>query len=422
VTKAPTVYDVAAHAAVSIATVSRVLRRPDDVRPETRSRVLESVRALGYVPSGAARGLAGRRHGVLGLFLPGHDAIDEPEPDWAMLTDSSRIPLIDDREARVAPSAGRASPGASPAPTPDRAPLATGPLSTGPLATEPLVTGRHWSNPANLYFDEVLRGAEVESWRRGFALMVAAGRGSSREVIVNDIAGRVDGLAVLAQTVPADLLAHVSRRIPVVVLADSRPGDELDHVSVDNVAGMRALTAFVLDGPGASDLVYITGPSDSPDEADRHRGFDEAVAAHRAGAWASGDRSDPDAGGEVRVRVERGDFSRDGGRRVAEALLAPGASLPDAVVCANDQTALGVLDVFGRAGVDVPGRVRVTGFDGIEAGRFSSPRLTTVRQPMGELGRVAVRSVVRRLTDPGLAPQRVTLPVEVLLRESCPAR
>nr|BFF16062.1 hypothetical protein GCM10025699_73650 [Microbacterium flavescens] len=55
-TKAPTVYDVAAHAGVSIATVSRVLRRPDDVRPETRTRVLGSVRALGYVPSGAARG------------------------------------------------------------------------------------------------------------------------------------------------------------------------------------------------------------------------------------------------------------------------------------------------------------------------------------------------------------------------------
>ena len=380
-TKAPTVYDVAAHAAVSIATVSRVLRRPDDVRPETRTRVLDSVRALGYVPSGAARGLAGRRHGVLGLFLPGHDAIDEPEPDWAVLTDSSRIPLLDDREARVA----------------------------GPVAT-----GGHWSNPANLYFDEVLRGAEVESWRRGFALMVAAGRGSSRDVMVNDIAGRVDGLAVLARTVPDELLAHVSRRIPVVVLADSRPGDDLDHVSVDNVAGMRALTEFVLERHGVRDVAYVAGPADSPDEADRHRGFDEAVGA--AGARDAG------GGAPVRVRVEPGDFSRDGGRRAGEALLTSGEELPRAVVCANDQTALGVLDVLGRAGVDVPGRVLVAGFDGIEAGRFSTPRLTTVRQPMGELGRVAVRSIVERLADPGRPPQRVTLPVEVLLRESCPVR
>jgi LacI family transcriptional regulator len=388
VTKAPTVYDVAAHADVSIATVSRVLRRPDDVRPETRRRVLESVRALGYVPSGAARGLAGRRTGVLGLFLPGHDGIDGPEPDWARVSDSTRIPLVDDREGV----------GGVPLGDPGRG----GPTRPAPPSSD------HGPNPANLYFDEVLRGAEVEAWRRGFALMVAAGRGSSREVMVNDIAGRVDGLAVLAQTVPVDLLAHVSRRIPVVVLADSRPGDELDHVGVDNVAGMHALTEFVLGTHGADHVAYVAGPSDSPDELDRHAGFDRAVAAHRA------------AGARVEVRVEPGEFSRAGGRRAATALLAAGEP-PRAVLCANDQSALGVLDVFDDQGVDVPGRVLVTGFDGIDAGRFSRPRLTTVRQPMGELGRVAVRTVVQRLTDPGAPPQRVTLPVEVLLRESCPA-
>jgi len=395
VTKAPTVYDVAAHAGVSIATVSRVLRRPDDVRPETRGRVMESVRSLGYVPSGAARGLAGRRHGVLGLFLPGHDGIDLPEPDWERVADASRIPLVDDREGRPTPPAPADA---------DRAALADG--------VDPVVVPRTASNPANLYFDEVLRGAEVESWRRGFALMVAAGRGSSREVMLNDIAGRVDGLAVLAQTVPDDLLAHVSRRIPVVVLADSRPGDDLDHVSVDNAAGMRALTGFVLGREGVSDLVYVSGPGDSPDEADRHRGFDEAVAA------ASAD----DPARPRRVRVERGDFSREGGRRAGEALVASSDALPQAVVCANDQSALGVLDAFAAHGVDVPGQVVVTGFDGIEAGRFSTPRLTTVRQPMNDLGRVAVRTIVTRLTDPTAPPQRVTLPVEVLLRESCPAR
>ena len=407
-TKAPTVYDVAAHAGVSIATVSRVLRRPDDVRPETRARVLDSVWSLGYVPSGAARGLAGRRHGVLGLFLPGHDGIDLPEPDWERVADASRIPLIDDREGRPTP----------PAPT------GTGTRTGTGIGTD---APRTASNPATLYFDEVLRGAEVESWRRGFALMVAAGRGSSREVMLNDIAGRVDGLAVLAQTVPDDLLAHVSRRIPVVVLADSRPGDELDHVSVDNAAGMRALTEFVLGraaggarepgdarGPVA-DLVYVAGPGDSPDEADRHRGFDQAVAAATAAATRQGH-------GPVRVRVERGDFSREGGRRAGEALVASPDPLPQAVVCANDQSALGVLDAFVAHGVDVPGRVAVTGFDGIEAGRFSTPRLTTVRQPMNDLGRVAVRTIVTRLTDPTAPPQRVTLPVEVLLRESCPAR
>ncbi|GAB2977066.1 LacI family DNA-binding transcriptional regulator [Frigoribacterium salinisoli] len=376
-TKAPTVYDVAAHAGVSIATVSRVLRRPDDVRPETRSRVRASVLELGYVPSGAARGLAGRRTGVLGLFLPGHDAIEEPEPDWAALTDARRIELVDET-GRARPSGG-----------------------DGPTRTS-----------VSPYFDEVLRGAEVEAWRRGFALMVAAGRGPSREVLVNDIAGRVDGLAVLASTVPDELLAHVARRIPVVVLADAQPGDQLDHVSVDNRAGMRALAEHVLaDLPEGRHVVFVSGPADSPDDADRHAGFDDAVRA--VGLQ------------EARVELVHGDFGRERGREVGAALVAGrgadvgrASCLPALVVCANDQTALGVLEAFRAAGVDVPGQVRVTGFDGIDATRFSVPALTTVRQPMDDLGRVAVRTILARLADPALPPQRVTLPVRVLLRES----
>ncbi|BDZ48229.1 LacI family transcriptional regulator [Frondihabitans sucicola] len=363
--KAPTVYDVADHAGVSIATVSRVLRQPDAVRPETRARVLESVRDLGYVPSGSARGLAGRRTGVLGLFLPGHDSLEVPDVTDAsgslpILT--SAIPLIDDRETLASPP------------------------STG------------------FYFDEVLRGAEVEAWRHGFALMVAAGRGPSRDAMINDIAGRVDGLAVIAQTVPADMLAHVSRRIPVVVLADSRPDDSVDHVGVDNAGGMRALTRQIVTAHDVGSLVYVSGPADSPDEADRHAGLEAGLLDGRF----AGSR-----------RIITGTFGRERGREVGEHLVDTN-TVPDAVICANDQTALGVLDVFASRGVDVPGRVLVTGFDGIEAGRFSIPRLTTVRQPMAELGRAAVRTIVARLADASLPPQRVTLPVQILLRESAP--
>ncbi|NKF32556.1 LacI family transcriptional regulator, partial [Pseudomonas sp. BGM005] len=75
--KKATVYDVAERAGVSIATVSRVLRQPDAVRPTTRERVLDAVADLRYVPSGSARGLAERRTGVLGLYFPGFDASDD---------------------------------------------------------------------------------------------------------------------------------------------------------------------------------------------------------------------------------------------------------------------------------------------------------------------------------------------------------
>ena len=366
--KAPTVYDVAERSQVSIATVSRVLRSPDTVREQTRARVLEAVRYLGYVPSGNARALAARRTNVIGLFFPGHDDIDV--------------------SADLSPSAG---------------------------AEVPIVVddGGATAETENLYFDEVLRGAEIEAWRRGFALMVAAGRGASREALVNDIAGRVDGLAVLARTVSDDLLAHVARRIPVVVLAGSERDDGFDHVSASNRPGMRTLATHVFETHGVRDVIYIAGPDDSPDDAERLQGFREALV--QAGI----DQAD--------VPVVHGDFTRERGRAIAEQLVASGrigvAASPAArraVVCSNDQTALGVLDVLEARGIRVPGDVLVTGFDGITAGRHSRPTLTTVHQPMVELGRAAVHAITARLDDPELAPQSLTLPVRVVLRDSCP--
>ncbi len=353
--KAPTVYDVAELAGVSIATVSRVLRSPGVVKESTSVRVMDAVRELGYLPSGSARGLAARRTNVIGLFLPGHDAIDR--------TDSSPLPAEDGVRFVI-------DHGESPAESRD------------------------------LYFDEVLRGVEVEAWSRGFALMIGVGRGSSREVMAGNVASLVDGLAVLSRTVPDELLTQLARRMPVVMLAGPRGDDRLDHVGVDNAGGMYALTRHVLVGHGIRDLVYVTGPDDSPDSAERRAGFDRALA---------------EAG--VQARVLPGDFLREGGRAAAERLA---ADPPRAIVCANDQTAIGVLEVLERHGVAVPDRTMVTGFDGIAAGRTTRPRLTTVRQPMAELGRVAVQAITARLADPLMPPQTFVLPVEIVLRESCP--
>ena len=357
--KAPTVYDVAERSGVSIATVSRVFRSPATVREQTRVRVLAAVNDLGYVPSAAARGLAARRTNVIGLFFPGHDETVPDQPVDAARGDT--VPVVDDD------------------------------------ADQP-------AEAENLYFDEVLRGAEIEAGRRGFALMVAAGRGSTRETLVTDIAGRVDGLAVLARTVPDELLAYVARRIPVVILAGAQRADAFDHVSASNGPGMRTLANYVLQNHGVHDVVYIAGPADSPDDAERLAGFRDALA---------------DSGVSERdVRILRSDFTREGGRATMARIL--DGPRPRGILCSNDETALGVLDVLEQRGIRVPADVLVTGFDGISAGRHSRPRLTTVHQPMVELGRAAVHAITARLDDPDLEPQAFTLPVEVVLRESCP--
>lgn len=357
--KTATVYDVAAHAGVSIATVSRVFRRPDDVRASTRETVLASVRSLGYVPSASARGLAARRTGVLGLFFPDFDAVDdEAEAD---LSEGELVQTVRD------------------------------------------TAGSRGSQRTDLYFDQVLRGSELQAWRDGFTLMIGVGRGSNPVEIVTDIAGRVDGLALLSGSVPDSLLKHVSRRIPVVLISGDRRDDDYDHVMVANSDGMHALAAHVVDDLGVRDPVFVSGPAGSPDDAERFAGFRRALTERGI---------DPES-----VPVLHGDFTRAGGRQVGERILAAGP-LPRAVMCSNDQTALGVLAAFQAAGVRVPGETFVTGFDGIEESGLASPRLTTVEQPMMALGRAAMTVMRRRLDDPEQPPISVRLPVRVLLRES----
>lgn len=361
--RSTTVYDVAARAGVSIATVSRVLRSPEAVRPATRERVHAAVAELGYVPSGSARGLAERRTGVLGLYFPRFDAAeDAPDLDVFVTAPETVPPFTLERDPE-SPSEGHAT---------------------------------------SLFLDEVLRGAELEAWKQGFVLMIGVGRDDPSRATVRDMAGRVDGLVVLARSVPDDVLDRLSRRIPVVVLSGPPRGDSYDHVTVSNTEAMAELTRRVVAQVPGGRVAFLAGPEDSPDGGERWDGFSRAAA--EAGI--------PSAD----ITVVRGDFTRASGRRAARELL--GATMPSALIAANDQMALGALEVLRAEGVRVPEDVLVTGFDGIEAAALSQPALTTVRQPMVDLGRAAVQVLARRLEHPEAPPTLVRLPLQILLRES----
>ncbi|MFS0913268.1 LacI family DNA-binding transcriptional regulator [Microbacterium sp. 179-I 3D2 NHS] len=362
VTKTATVYDVAERAGVSIATVSRVLRSPDAVRPSTRERVLDAVTALGYVPSGSARGLAERRTGVLGLYFPGFDAAEEAPPLDVLAAVADAPPFT------VVRDAGQADAG----------------------------------HPPMLFLDEVLRGAELEAWKQGFVLMVGVGRDDPDRSTVRDMAGRVDGLVVLAGSVPDAVLDRLARRVPVVVLSGAARGDRHDHVSVSNAEAMAEVARLVVAQCAGRAPAYLDGPVDSPDGAERREGFLRAMS----------DLGIPTDD----LMMMRGDFTRASGRRAAEELLDRG--LPPAVVSANDQMALGMLEVLQAAGVKVPDDLLLTGFDGIDATTSCRPPLTTVRQPMIELGRAAVQVLARRLERSDDEPVHVRLPLEIVVRES----
>jgi LacI family transcriptional regulator len=113
----------------------------------------------------------------------------------------------------------------------------------------------------------------------------------------------------------------------------------------------------------------------------------------------------------------RGDFTRAAGREAARRLLSARVR-PDAIVCANDLLAIGVLDVAREYGIDVPGDLAVTGFDDIDAASLVTPGLTTVLNPAREVGRACAELLLQRLAQTGGPFREVVLASSLIVRES----
>jgi LacI family transcriptional regulator len=258
-----------------------------------------------------------------------------------------------------------------------------------------------------LYVDQVIRGAERSAAAAGDAVLIAATQSASGRELAFSVAGKVDGLVVMARSLSDDDIAAISRSVPVVILANSHPGGELDVVGADNRCGCRQITAHLIDAHGHTDLAFLGGPADSPDSQERFAGFCDAL--HDA------DLAAPNAPAAL------GGFTEAGGRQAVQTMLASGRR-PQAIVCGNDEMAIGAISALRSARLRVPIDVAVTGFDDIAASRHLRPALSTVRQPMRELGERSVQVLFDRLSHPAGPRRSTVLPTRVVIRASCGCR
>jgi LacI family transcriptional regulator len=258
-----------------------------------------------------------------------------------------------------------------------------------------------------LYVDQVIRGAERAATSVGDAVMIAATRTASGRDLAFSIAGKTDGLVVMARSLPEADIAVLARSVPVVVLAGYSAADGPDFVGADNRSGSREVTAHLIEAHGHTDLAFLAGPGDSPDSGERFEGFCEALR-----------QADLPVPGEP---AATGGFTEAGGRQAVAALLAGGRT-PRAIVCGNDEMAIGALITLRARRLRVPADVAVTGFDDIAAAHHVRPGLTTVRQPMRELGEQSVQMLIGRITDPAAPRQSVILPTRTVIRRSCGCR
>jgi LacI family transcriptional regulator, galactose operon repressor len=263
-------------------------------------------------------------------------------------------------------------------------------------------------NEGLLFIDEVLRGVESSLSPLGWPLLVSVRRAADEAGAyrwLQKISAKVDGLLVTEGLGSPEHLARLTTRIPVVLVSGSPDQADADVVAADNRVGISALVGHLIERHGRARLFYLGGPREAPDALERRAGLDETLSRH--------------PGVRLTGSLE-GQFATVSGQLAAREILArPREDLPDAVICANDQMAIGVMRELQGAGLRVPADIAVTGFDDIYLGAMLTPPLTTVRQPMRLLGERGCDLLLERIADPA-RPRRVErLPTTLVIRESC---
>jgi len=326
-----TIMDVAAQSGVSYGTVSRVINNDPHVKAETRARVLETMKTLGYTVNRQARSLAGGRSNVVGVLAPD--------------------------------------------------------LGTG-------------------YIGEIMRGIDTELGNCGYDLMLfTTHRTAAKEAsYVNDLAGgMVDGLLLILPRNPADYIGTLmSRQFPFVLIDHHGTGKECPAVGATNWQGGFQATEYLISS-GHTHIGFITGTMDLNASIDRLDGFKAALRAHHIPFDSQ--------------LVFEGTYEQTDGYTGALYLLDL-PSPPTAIFASNDVMAMGVMDAVRSRGLRIPEDISVIGFDDIPQAALVRPALTTVRQPLEQMGRVATQLLLDLLKDPTKKINRIELPTELIVRNS----
>ena len=271
-----------------------------------------------------------------------------------------------------------------------------------------LVTVPDISNP---FFSLILQGIEDAAQREGYAVLLGdTQHDEKREERYALMLSRkeADGLIFLGHRLPkvaAELVrAMAPDCAPVVNGCEFSPSLGVPGVHIDNA---KAATEAMehLYGLGHRRIGVVTGPLGSPLSRDRLCGATACAHAHQNGS------------GDENLIVMHGDFSITSGSAAADRLLDLPAP-PTAIFCFNDEMAIGVIDAARRKGVKVPGQLSVVGFDDIRFARHVDPPLTTIAQPMRDIGRGTVRLLLDILAGRTIPPPSVTLPHALIVRAS----
>jgi LacI family transcriptional regulator len=263
-------------------------------------------------------------------------------------------------------------------------------------------------NLDNSYVGTITQGIDQELARANCDVMLyTSHRHSGKESFyVRAIAnGLTEGLLLVAPLVPTTYLdALREQNYPYVLIDQADATESSSVVEATNWQGAYEATCY-LSQLGHTRIAFITGSLAVRSAIDRVEGFKAALV-------------DCDLPFREELVLE-GDYQQQTGFEITKSLLQSVESPPTAIFASNDLSAFGAMDAARECGLRIPDDISIIGFDDIPQASFVYPKLTTVRQPLEQMGRVAVKMLLEQIEDQSRPPQRVALATQLVIRDSC---
>ncbi len=357
--------DIAKLAGVSKATASRALADSPLVRESTKRRVQEIAAQYNYQPNTLARAVASQRSGILGFCL-----LQQQNPSFG-----------------------------------------------------------------HTFFGPVLDGALQEAQDRGYHMIIAANTGSHTfdEAFIKDA---IEGV-ILSSFNPAEVMREFERRGTPRVLVNNVLEEPLaSYVMDDNIGGARMITEHLLRDCGRKRIAIVSDRLSHTSYLLRYLTFSRTLEEAGLQPYANDAfRADdlyqghaltygplarefglteiPRLGTPILVASTRPEYGYQAGKR----LLATG-DLPDAIFATTDSIAVGLIHALLEAGVRIPEDIAIAGYDGVALSNACFPGLTTIEVDHHAIGRTAAQALLRRIEDPQLPAEILTLPNRLVIRGS----
>ena len=264
---------------------------------------------------------------------------------------------------------------------------------------------------SNPFFADIAKAVETRGFEAGYSTILCNSDGQlEKELTYTNVllAKQVDGIIFIAASSQSEHIALLTEQNVPVVIADREMLDsDVDVVLVDNYRGGYLATEYLIS-LGHHRIGCITGPSDTTPSADRVHGYVDAFTA--AGLPVDDNL------------IVKGDFRYRSGAEGTRQLL-DREEPPTAIFVCNDVMSMAAMAVVRERGLNIPDDISIIGFDDIPLASFTSPPLTTIAQPIQEIGKIATDLLIERMSRSSSRPsQRIVLDVQLVVRNSCGPR